>query len=155
MDFPLPLTSNFYNENINNSNKMHTPEPIKIRLLALLDMMQNENNYLEITFGKDYKEEFSPSFNSLINKRCSLIIGSLKNMKMVNDSDSSYSNSEISSPNKTPSADSIDENMNDIFYDMIPSRASNPHVFDDYFERKNINFNEEDEAKRTSMLLTL
>ena len=141
-----PLFSHFHNENINNFNKMYTPKPIKMRLPALLDMIESENNYFEKKLGKSDKEEFIPCYNNF-NKRCSILIGSLKVMKMIDDSDSSNSNSnsEITSPNKTPSADDIDENISEIYYNMIPSRASNPHIFDGYFERRNTNINEEDE----------
>ena len=133
-----------YSQNIIiNHDKLYTPKPIKIKLPAFLDMMmESEYNDLERNHKRNDKvEDMSFNSNSIMKKTCSSFVGNLKE----SDFDSSYPNSEVTSPNKTPCADDIDESMSDIFYDMVPSRASNPHVFDDYFERKNIIFKEDDE----------
>ena len=122
-------------------DKLYTPKPIKMKIPALLNMMESEYADLDKNFKQNGKEE-EMSFNSLSKKMCLSFVGNLKE----SDFDSSYPNSETTSPNKTPSADDIDESMSDIFYDRVPSRASNPHVFDDYFERRNITFDEDEDG---------
>ena len=133
MDITIQKSS-FYNRDLTNKTIIHTPTPIKSKCSGLYTMMGFENT-IESRFESDFdiinglSHSFTPGFEHIRKQSVKSEV-----------SPENYIRSEPGSPEKVSTYGSSsrdfsesDDTNSDCFHQEIPSRASNPHIFDDFF----------------------
>jgi len=150
MDPCSPEIPRFFSEGIIKSScysTIFTPSPVRNKLKNFAELITASEVDFEKRLEKQDKGKESSFSNGYLNRKlhsCMCILSEDKDIGKLSETESYVGSTEPNSPEKQIS-ESRDEGLGsegsfeEMIYEVLPSRASNPHIFDDYFERNILN----------------